>query len=58
MVTCGGDSGAYGIYDKYHQPRFLFVQYRMLGAKEDDYGCKLLEIPLGRGPRNIVLTLP
>ncbi len=57
-IKCMGDSGAYGIYDTYHQPKFLVVQYRGADAEDADYARKLLAIPPGRGPRSTTLTLP
>lgn len=57
-ITCTGDSGGYGLYDTYHQPEFLVVQYRMMDAADDDYARKTVAIPAGRGPRSTTLTLP
>ena len=57
-ITCSGDSGGYGLFDTYHQPKFLVVQYRNVGAKDTDNVRKLIAIPPGRGPRSTMLTLP
>lgn len=57
-ITCSGDSGGYGLFDTYHQPEFVVVQYRNLDTEDSDYVRKLLAIPPGRGPRSTTLTLP
>jgi len=57
-ITCSGNSGGYGLYDTYHQPEFIVVQYRTMDAADDVYGRKSLVIPRGRGPRSTTLTLP
>lgn len=57
-ITCSGDSGGYGLYDTYHQPECLVVQYRDTGTGGYEYARKLLPIPYGRGPRSTILTLP
>ncbi len=57
-IKCSGDSGGYGLFDTYHQPEFLVVQYRNLDTEDSDYVRKLLAIPPGRGPRSTTLTLP
>ncbi|TWU35195.1 hypothetical protein Q31b_52910 [Novipirellula aureliae] len=58
IITCSGDSGGYGLYDTYHQPNFLVVQYRYVDSEEDEFARKTLAIPAGRGPRSTTLTLP
>ena len=57
-ITCMGDHGGYGLYETYHQPAFLVVQYRTLDAATNAYARKSLAIPTGRGPRHTTLTLP
>lgn len=57
-IACSGDSGGYRLFDTYHQPEFLVVQYRNVDTEDSDYARKLLAIPPGRGPRSTTLTLP
>lgn len=57
-ITCSGDSGGFGLYETYHQPKFLVVQYRNVDAEDSHYSRKVLAIPPGRGPRSTTLTLP
>lgn len=56
-ITCSGASGGFRLYDTYHHPEFVVVQYRNVNA-EVDYARKWFAIPPGRGPRSITLTLP
>lgn len=57
-ITCSGDSGVFELYDTYHQPEFLVVQYRSVDGEDDEYARKFLAIPPGRGPRSTTLKLP
>ena len=58
VVTCSGDSGAFGLIDTYYQPELLVVQYRFKDAPAESFARKLLPIPAGRGARRTTLTLP
>ncbi|MEM6366611.1 MAG: hypothetical protein AAF745_19450, partial [Planctomycetota bacterium] len=57
-IACSGESGGYGLFDTYYQPKFLVVQYRYSDTDDKKQERKLLAIPIGRGPRSTTLTLP
>lgn len=57
-ISSGGASSALRVFDTYHHPDFLIVQYRV--ADEDEViapRCIYVPIPHGRGDRSISLDL-
>jgi hypothetical protein len=57
-LPCSGRSGPFGIEYTYHQPLFLVVQYSITEGAEKVTRRKRFDIPTGRGPKSICITLP
>lgn len=57
-VSCTGRSNLLGIGEDYHQPKFVVVGYSHHEAGVRSLSWKPSEIPLGRGPRTLQMSLP
>ena len=57
-ISSGGTSNALRIFDTYHHPKFLIIQYRSAGDVEAIAPrCIVVPIPPGKGDRSIFLDL-
>lgn len=57
LVPCSGRAGPFGIAYSYQQPLFLVIQYSTLEGEDVLTRRKRINIPAGRGPRSVNVTL-
>ncbi len=57
-VPCSGREGRLGFYSTYNQPKFVVVEFRIIGASSEFPLRKSFLMPEGRGRKSMTIELP